>query len=236
MRRETDIHEKISRWQRTLDDFSALKANLKNDRLRIFNSLLEKWEPYRLKRKETSRKEAPDFNPILLLDRKYCELTHSRILAWALDSESNHGQGDIFFRNFFIKFLSNEFPSSPYRVVTEHAMDESRIDVMVRSAEYLVFIENKTLSGEGEEQTEREHRDMGKMAESENITTTYPVYLSPAGDKPSSDKWIAVSYEQLARCMEEAAESAEPPHIQYFIKSWCETLRSISHEKIFRRK
>ncbi len=137
------------------------------------------------------------------------ELLHSRVLAWLLDRRREHGRDSLFFQAF-LKAAGIVLPSSAistYRVQLEWAREESRIDVSAyQKEEFVVFIENKTLSDEGDEQLHREESDMERLANALRVPRArqFLVFLTPHGRPPETgnpSKWHCMSYGDLQQAV-----------------------------------
>jgi PD-(D/E)XK nuclease superfamily len=99
---------------------------------------------------------APDFSPFNFIVNDEMQL--SRILAWALDPNGTHGQGDRFLI-LFLKELNFEWSAGAYKSVetkTEFSVGgDGRIDIFVKSQDYILAIENKPWAGDQEKQVKR---------------------------------------------------------------------------------
>jgi hypothetical protein len=122
-----------------------------------------------------------DFNPFLIVrNMQEEEGLHSRFLHHLLDPHGDHGQGDLFIRNFFDVCGLQDLNWTEVRSFREYR----NIDIYIRDNDNHVIIENKVYAGDQETQIERyintiidENPDTESIHE--NITV---IYLSL--DKP----------------------------------------------------
>ena len=89
-----------------------------------------------------------------------------------------------------------------YRVSGDWAVDDSenRIDLLVSGPDFVLAIENKIFSGEGDRQTERYWRLMQHIRR----PLKGGIFLSPSGFSPRNANFKAVSYLDLVSCHLEA--------------------------------
>ena len=140
------------------------------------------------------------------------EVKHSSILAWLLAPNAAHGCGTCFLQLFLravgINISDEHLPDCYVR--TEFSGNESIVDILVcKPGEFLVYVENKTLSAEGVNQVDREYRDMLRVGTSVRvpISNMFPVFLTPGGRPPTSGDprpWHPLSYRTLALAFETA--------------------------------
>ena len=179
---------------------------------------------------ESNRKIAKYFNPINLFKVKFDELTHSNILSWAFDPYGSHNQGDLFFK-YFLKHFNYSIKYDPrnYKVIKEFRGYESIVDIVIYSKDFVFFIENKTLSSEGIDQTNREYRDLRRFSKKMSIKkdSIFSIFLSPKGSKPFNENFRPITYRKLSKAFEKSLKEIEAPYVKYFIESWLEILNSI---------
>jgi len=178
---------RIERIDRFIADFRALRAARRGARLEEMEAFLDTFEA-------THRRiwrVRVDFNVFGLLGVRTDEVCHSGVLAWLLDAESGHGQGDVFMRAF-ADLCRLDIPSQAldrYLVRTEFVGAESIIDVMVFSrGEFLIYLENKVFASEGSHQVDREFRDMRRLGTALGVPEErqFAVFLTPDGRSPLS--------------------------------------------------
>ena len=150
-------------------------------------------------------------------------------MSWLFDPYETHNQGDLFFKNFLVFFGFNvTYNRGGYKVKREHPGNESIIDILIYGREFIFYIENKTLSSEGYDQTNREYRDLMKLSKALDIKKyIFPIFLSPSGAKPENKNWIPISYYSLSQALEKSLDEIQSEYIRLFIKSWLSTLKSM---------
>jgi len=173
------LHELLAAMKETVDRYGALLADLNG-------------------------KRPAEFSILGILRREHDELTHSRLLAWLLDPRGNHKQGSLFVSAFAAMIGLDTVSLSRCRVCRERVCVESIIDIMVwRESDFLIFIENKVWSPEGEEQLDREFRDLSQTGSALCVPEDrqLAVFLTPSGRMPISGEasnWTCVSYGEIA--------------------------------------
>lgn len=98
-----------------------------------------------------------NFNVFRLCGVYHYENANSRILAEFLNPHGSHGLGPVFLERFFSALAIPFKVSSMTEVVTELAMDEGRMDIVIRDRDldWCVVIENKIYAAEQDEQLPR---------------------------------------------------------------------------------
>ena len=104
---------------------------------------------------------SPELNCWAVLSLQHSEVHHSLVLAWLLDPRASHAQGGLFFaellRAVYPKVpLPPDCANEPYRVTTEVQHTRSRIDIEVIGQSFVLHVEAKMNTEEGEDQTCRE--------------------------------------------------------------------------------
>ncbi|MFX0198999.1 MAG: PD-(D/E)XK nuclease family protein [Candidatus Hodarchaeota archaeon] len=222
--------EKLKEYRNLLSSYLEVQRRIVRYNVELFQNLLESYLACYQVYFEKNRALTPNFNPLDLLNLKYDELTHSNILGWAFDPYGTHNQGDLFFKNFLEFFHFKVFYKNwDYKVRREYSGHESIIDILVYGKNFIFYIENKTLTPEGYDQTDREYRDLMRLSKALNIRgeNIFPIFLSPTGEKPRNENWIPISYYQLAKTFEKALSQIRANYVQLFMKSWLTTLKSL---------
>jgi len=176
-----------------------------------------------------------EFNLFEALDAVRHELRHSAVLAFLLHSGQSHGLGDAFLRHLLhgqlcrdartsrrvlaaLRPVHGEVSAQDFRAwrfedavsLREIDISPGRIDVMVVDAKrkLVIVLENKIDSTEHDDQLTR-YRVWAQGRYPDHALLC--LYLSPKGDKPSDDAYLAVDYEQVCRALEAALKEAEVP-------------------------
>ena len=109
-------------------------------------------------------------------------------------------------------------------VRTEFRGSSSIIDILVyKPGDFLIYIENKTVSPEGIEQVDREYRDMRQLGQAARVPDSrmFPIFLTPSGRAPISgdpSHWHSLSYTRLAREIETLLPELKGRKIAYFLE------------------
>jgi hypothetical protein len=211
--------------------------------LPMFRDLLDGYLKSRETWAQAQRATADDFNLFEVMNVVGDENRHSRILAWLLDRRIEHGthaQGNLGFR-LFLEVLAEKlripvsYADKEYWVRREVAGEDSRIDVEVAAREvFIVHIENKIWSPEGTAQTKeraqtnREWRDLLRRAKDLKIPegNVHALFLTRNGRHPSDEKFIPISWDQIARVLDRFEEEAKPPVVKLFAAHYAKALRT----------
>jgi hypothetical protein len=176
---------------------------------------------------------AENFNLLRTMRLTRNELCHSDILAWLLDHHleiGTHAQGKLGFSLFLLNLdLPLKYAETDYRVVREASGQEARLDIIIEAkGQFVIGIENKVDSEEGDDQTPREWADLERRGKQLLVPRTNKIeafFLTPEGSDPQSKRFKAISWRQIADIFEEFAEKARPPMVKLFAQHYAETLR-----------
>ena len=196
------------------------------------NEFFEEFKKIQKKSLKHDRNLASKFNPLLLFANINDENTHSDILAWLFDPFASHSQQDLFFKAFVNHFDYDIFYDSlEYKVIREFSGLESIVDILVYGKSFVLFIENKTLSLEGEDQTNREYRDLKRLAESFGIADNYhAVFLSPYGQTPQNKNFKSISYQQISSALKNIRDEIGSEYVRFFVDSWIDISSEIGRQ------
>ncbi len=155
-----------------------------------------------------------EFNAFEAIGAVRSELRHSDFLSFLLNPIANHRLGDELLKAFLKKALANsQFESVSVIDIDVYDFSDAEvrrewrnIDLLVvsNSNKLVIAIENKIDSSEHSNQLTRY---------SEILSTEFPNYrkvslfLTPAGDVPSDQTWIPVSYSELVQTIERVVNS-----------------------------
>ncbi len=176
----------------------------------------------------------PDFNVLSLCGITTDEVRHSAIIGWLLDETGSHGQGRLFFDGF-THLCGFDLPATnlPYKTMTEFSCLESIVDVVVlRRREFILFLENKTVSVEGPDQLNREYRDLQRRGESLGVPPAqrYSVFLTPDGRVPVTGKarqWRCLSYADIVTMLMSVMPEVQDMKLKLFLNDWMETVSDL---------
>jgi predicted transcriptional regulator of viral defense system len=163
-----------------------------------------------------------EFNIFEALGAVRQELRHSDFLAFLLNPRANHRLGDVFLKRL-LKHVLVAVPDLRMSAVEVDATDLSdaivrrewqRIDILVHAPDnrLVCVIENKIDSGEDPDQLRRYRRKAQQHFTNHRAVL---VYLTPDGDEPFDDAYVALSYEEVAdlidavRCSRESTLSGD---------------------------
>lgn len=193
----------IGIFQKLLDGYKDKEKWFQDNSISRAKNLLEGFSEAREERKENQRTKAEDINIFEILGFTDDEVKHSKFLAWLLDPEETHAQGNLFFKHFLKSAeLPIKYADLPYKVKTEVNHEESRIDIEIKSEKnFLIHIENKVSASEGDEQLQRETRDLERkrMELKVRYENAHALYLIPKGKLPDkAEKFQALYWRKVA--------------------------------------
>lgn len=152
------------------------------------------------------------------------------MLAWLLDPRGDHNQGSLFLCEFAAVIGLDVDPTHRCRGQRERVGTESIIDIMVWwEGDFLIFIENKVWSPEGEDQIDREFRDLRRAGVVLGVPEKrqFAVFLTPSGRTPTSgdpSKWISISYGTLAERFRALLPEVTDVKVGLVLDDWLKTV------------
>jgi hypothetical protein len=237
--------ELAGRFESIIARHSALRsgecARLKD----IVSKLLPAFQDARSKWAKSQEELADDFNLFEVLRVDGDEVRHSRALAWLLDcriERGTHAQGNLGFQ-LFLKELESElrnegsadvlgYSAEPnYWVHCEVCGDEARVDIEIAArGRFLIHIENKIWSGEGEDQTGREWRDLLARRKELSVSASacHAIFLTLDGHKAVNSNYRSVGWFRIARILDRFSELAKPPEVKLFARHYAKAVRRLS--------
>ena len=188
-------------WDRFLAGYSRFDKEWTASRLQLFklgfSHMLHGYESLESLKAMHNKTFAPDFNIFRMLGRESDEAgTHTPFLRSLLDPGGSHGQGDLFFRQFWelLRTAQKENsvggivplpiePVGPVQVHSEfNACNFGRLDLLIQSAFALVAIEVKIYAGEQKDQLYRYSRYLAKQEQRNDGLSTALFYLTLHGN------------------------------------------------------
>jgi hypothetical protein len=203
-----------------------------------FGDLKDNLLPLLARNAELIRRSSPAFDPLRLLGISELERTHSKILADLLDPLGSHEQGDFFLKQFLERFqLCNSASAKEFdgiQVEAEYPIRGGRLDLLIRMpSKFVVVLENKVSSSEGEEQLKKYRAWLVRQSE----PLKRLLYLTPKGDDSTTiserpDRWL--SYESdisgwLASCHEGLKQN---PFLYGFLAGYIRRVRTLGGKTI----
>jgi hypothetical protein len=175
---------------------------------------------------------------------EYDELRNSMILAWLLDRRIEHGthaQGSLGLQLFLEELQADldpartlhieEYPHERYWVRREVASSESRVDIEIAAGNrFIIHIENKIQSCEGDDQTHREWRDLNRRADSLGIPPAHrhAIFLTLDGQAAEDAHFRPVGWDRIGHVLSKFAEQARPPCVRLFARHYAEAVRKLA--------
>lgn len=210
---------RVQEFKQFLDGFaqayrvaSKVEADESKTNRLVFELLLAGHREAQKRWKTAQKDKADDFNLMDVTGLTDKENAHSDILAWLLDHDmtelGTHAQGNLGFRLFLEAVgLPIEYADCEYRVTRESTYDESRIDIEIaHPGKFVIYIENKIGSVEGEKQTDREWSDLKSRAEELGCPEKrFAFFLTPRGTKPKCKEFRSLSWRKMAKVFDHFA-------------------------------
>jgi len=162
-----------------------------------------------------------DQNVFKMLGVERRELSYSNFLAWLLHPDVN-GNVEAEFLRKLLGLIDKEYSlsDSSINVDREKEKDNSIADIVVNSDNFLLVIENKVKSGEGEKQTDRVYNDW-KGSDKDEIF----VYLTPEyREDCDCDEFEHITYTQIKDILEDMDKAALDTRPRIIIADFIEAL------------
>lgn len=164
------------------------------------------------------------------------EIRHSNLLAFLMSPRESHGMGDSFLREMLEHAASQGEGevARTLRAALERGLGQiedvrrewSQIDVLLvdRENRLTIMIENKIDSREHSDQLSRYWEQVESAMPGHRIVG---LYLTPDGDPPSDDRYIAISYDFVADALNRVMNSAQviKPDVLLLLSHYTHLLR-----------
>ena len=189
-----------------------------------------------------------NYNLFSILRIEGSELKHSALIANLLDPKGSHGCGDAFLRAFFeiaLKGTAYPFESSSPDSCTEHytgpiAGDTGgRIDILVKSSQYGLIIENKIYAGDQDKQLTRYDNYGKEIFGADGYLLVYlTLYGYDASKESTATKsaeevgYLRLSYaEDILRWLEQCARLAyDKPLVRESLNQYIRTIKQLTYQ------
>ena len=208
-----------------LNIFARRHAELRHSRLKAAEAFIAEFTQMR---RSLNLDRKPHINIFERLSFGNNEVALSSLLAWLLNERSSHYHGNLFLSRL-VALCKLPLPNdilTDYRVTTEFGGTESIVDIMVyRKPHFLLYIENKILSAEGDDQTHREFRDMRRIGAGLGIAQDrqFAIFMTPTGSLPSDrDHWHPLSMNDLADAFLGLGERIRSMKLRYLLDDFHE--------------
>jgi hypothetical protein len=127
-------NQRNSKRTKRMNDFTKIE--------KILSKLKSKIDAHKEFKKEYNKQLAFDFSLFNFFN--VGENKVSQILAYFLDEKQNHGQGDLFLKEFVNQFYGKEIDTTNSINICEKVITQNRrIDIYLEIGELIIAIENK---------------------------------------------------------------------------------------------
>lgn len=197
---------------------------------------------------EERNRKGENYNLFSILSIERYELKHSALIANLLDPEGSHGCGDAFLRAFFeiaLKGTAYPFENSSPDSCTEYytgpiAGDTGgRIDILVKSSQYGLIIENKIYAGDQDKQLTRYDNYGKEIFGADGYLLVYlTLYGYDASKESTATKsaeevgYLRLSYaEDILRWLEQCARLAyDKPLVRESLNQYIRTIKQLTYQ------
>jgi len=229
----TDHFRKLLEQFRTHRERAVAEAQSKSTAdHNSFDALLKGYNETVDRYRKQQELSADDFNLLDVMRLTGKEIRHSMVLAWLLDHDlrrlGTHAQGSLGFQLFLAEFsLPLSYANCNYWVRREVAGNESIVDVEIACrGQFLIHIENKIWSSEGNDQTNREWNDLQRRANELKVGSkdVHALFLTPRGAKPENPNFRPVRWGRIMNILETFARQAKPTDVKLFTAHYARSL------------
>jgi hypothetical protein len=245
MQTKTDASDLTRRFQSLITRHAELRSKETERLKKVLDELLPSFLGERKKWAQGQRKSADDFNLFEVLGVEGDEESHSKILAWLLDhriERGTHAQGNLGFR-LFLEELAKELreghvaqvaayaDEANYWVHPEVSGNEARVDIEIAARDkFLIHLENKIYAAEGEDQTDREWRDLQAKRKELRVPeeACHAIFLTLDGSEAKNKNFRSVGWNRIAKVLDQFATLAEPPEVKLFARHYAKAIRKLS--------
>ena len=231
---------KVENYKRFLDEFKKSKEREESDaqeQQKTFNRFLNDFANLMMIWRKKQRKTADDFNIMEVLGLASNELSHSKLLAWLLNSNTRqlgtHYQGSCGFRAFLkVLNLNQHFAEiDKYDVQREVVYESARLDIEICApGHFLIGIETKIDADERESQTLDEWNGMTASARrtGTSLDDVKGFFITRRGIRPECDEFKPVTWHVVSKAFDLFAEKCEPPEVNLFARHCAKVLRNLN--------
>ena len=198
---------------------------------------------------EERNRKGENYNLFSILSIERYELKHSALIANLLDPKGSHGCGDAFLRAFFEIALKER--AYPFEDCTHlHSYTEyytgpiagdtgGRIDILVKSSQYGLIIENKIYAGDQDKQLTRYDNYGKEIFGADGYLLVYlTLYGYDASKESTATKsaeevgYLRLSYaEDILRWLEQCARLADnKPLVRESLNQYIQTIKQLTYQ------
>jgi hypothetical protein len=157
-----------------------------------------------------------------VLDNLAYEIRHSNFLAWILDPNGSHKQGDLFLNRFLDAIGEAKEVGEIFHIRRE----QDRIDILIISQFRVITIENKTFTTDSIDQLKRYRSQIqNKYSSLKQIF----IYWTPNGDQPTDKHervlWGGYSYTSFVSDFEPLLNNITDRRVTIYLSDYLESLK-----------
>jgi hypothetical protein len=176
--------------------------------------------------------EKAHFSFLKIFGIESSELVHSTFLAWLLDPLGSHGLGSQFVEGFINKVASktqdlglSSLDFSSMVVAREIIGDESRLDIRIGDPHgfFCCIIENKILSEEGADQTNRLYESF----HSKSLKELFVFLTLDESAKPQSQHFVSLTYREILPIIQSLLQEVSDADTRFLIRNYVNTLERL---------
>ena len=163
------------------------------------------------------------------------ELKHCSSLRWLLDPFANHAQGPLFLQCLVetveeLRDISPWIKQRDFEVLTEEAYTEGRVDIFVKSREFLLLIEVKVDADEQEEQLKRYQTILEHQGRIRKIPRELQklAFLTLDRHEAKTGDAIAISWADVARAADAFAGKCPNAFVAEVVRQYAQFIHALS--------
>lgn len=198
---------------------------------------------------EERNRKGENYNLFSILSIERYELKHSALIANLLDPKGSHGYGDAFLRAFFeialkgtaYPFEDCTLPHSYTEYYTGPIVGDTggRIDILVKSSQYGLIMENKIYAGDQDKQLTRYDNYGKEIFGADGYLLVYlTLYGYDASKESTATKsaeevgYLRLSYaEDILRWLEQCARLADnKPLVRESLNQYIRTIKQLTYQ------
>jgi PD-(D/E)XK nuclease superfamily len=162
------------------------------------------------------------------------ELRQSSMLAWLIDARAPHGRGRELLNRLLHEVGATSRATADYSISREYAGPSAQVDIVASHPDetaFVLYLENKVWSAEGDRQTEREEADLQRLLKGRPDAEPVRIFLTIGGHEAGSGGWHPLSYWRLGQIVQ-AELSSMAERWRAVVEDWIASIPSDSEDKI----